>query len=80
MRDYGKFIRMVPVYGKKNGNSYHGECPTGHPSSGGKCFSINAEEKYWKCFHCEKGGDNIELIKVARKIDFVEGLKWAAKE
>ena len=64
----------------KNGNSYQGECPTGHPSDGGKCFSINSNEKYWKCFHCEKGGDNIELIKVARKIDFVEALRWAAKE
>lgn len=64
----------------KNGNSYQGECPTGHPSEGGKCFSINSNEKYWKCFHCEKGGDNIELIKTAREIDFVDVLKWAAKE
>jgi len=65
---------------KKNGNSYQGECPSGHPSEGGKCFSIKDDEKYWKCFHCEMGGDNIELIKIARKIDFVEALKWAAKE
>ena len=65
---------------KKNGNSYQGECPTGHPSDGGKCFSIKSEDRYWKCFHCEKGGDNIELIKITRNIDFVEALKWAAKE
>ena len=67
---------------KKNGNSYQGECPTGHPSIGGKCFSINTKEKLWKCFHstCGKSGDNIELIKITRKVDFVEALKWAAKE
>lgn len=64
----------------KNGNSYQGECPTGHPSEGGKCFSIKSDEKYWKCFHCEKGGDNIELIRVAKKIDFFESIKWAARE
>ncbi|MBV6419626.1 MAG: DNA primase [Ignavibacteriaceae bacterium] len=64
----------------KNGNSYQGECPTGHSSEGGKCFSINSIDKYWKCFHCEKGGDNIELIKIARKVDFLAAIRWAAKE
>ncbi len=65
---------------KKNGNSYQGECPTGHPSKGGKCFSIKSEKKYWNCFDCGKGGDNIELIKISLKIEFIDALKWAAKE
>ena len=66
----------------KNGNSYQGECPTGHPSEGGKCFSIKTEEKYWNCFHktCGRGGDNIELIKIVLKCEFVDALKWVAKE
>ena len=63
-----------------NGNSPQGNCPTGHPSSGEKCFSINTTENYWKCFQCERGGDNIELIKIYKKIDYVEALKWAANE
>lgn len=63
-----------------NGNSPQGNCPTGHPSSGEKCFSINTTENYWKCFQCERGGDNIELIKIYKKVDYVEALKWAAKE
>lgn len=65
---------------KKNGNSYQGECPTGHPSKGGKCFSIKTVENYWNCFDCGKGGDNIELIKVTKKIEFIDAIKWAAKE
>ena len=65
---------------KKSGNSYQGECPTGHASKGGKCFSIKSEKKFWNCFDCEKGGDNIELIKVTKKIEFIDALKWAAKE
>ena len=63
-----------------NGNSPQGNCPTGHPSSGEKCFSINTTENYWNCFQCETGGDNIELIKIYKKVDYVEALKWAAKE
>ncbi|HCY77723.1 MAG TPA: hypothetical protein DHV28_17565 [Ignavibacteriales bacterium] len=63
-----------------NGKSPQGDCPTGHSSSGGKCFSINTTDNHWKCFQCEKVGDNIELIKIFKKIDFLGALKWAAKE
>jgi len=63
-----------------NGKSPQGDCPTGHSSSGGKCFSINTTDNHWKCFQCEKGGNNIELIKIYKKVDYVEALKWAAKE
>jgi DNA primase len=63
-----------------NGKSPQGDCPTGHSSSGGKCFSINTTDNLWKCFQCEKVGDNIELIKIFKKIDYIEALKWAAKE
>ena len=46
-------------------------------------IEIGAES--WFSFHQEpitiKGyGDNIELIKITRKIDFVESIKWGAKE
>ena len=53
-----------------NGNSPQGNCPTGHSSSGEKCFSINTTDNYWKCFQCEKGGDNIELIKILQEDRF----------
>jgi len=68
---------------KKTGKQYFGNCPTGHSSSGEKCFVINTVGNYWQCFHstCQiGGGDNIKLIKVAKKIDFLDALKWAAKE
>lgn len=63
-----------------NGKSPQGDCPTGHSSSGGKCFSINTTMNHWRCFQCERGGDNIELIKIFKKIEYIEALKWAAKE
>ena len=63
-----------------NGKSPQGNCPTGHSSNGEKCFSINTTDNHWKCFQCKKGGDNIELIKIFKKIDFIEALNWAAKE
>lgn len=68
---------------KKIGKQYFGNCPTGHSSSGQKCFVINTDGNYWQCFHstCQiGGGDNIKLIKVAKKIEFLDALKWAAKE
>ena len=63
-----------------NRNNPHGNCPTGHPSTGEKCFSINTTENYWKCFQCDRGGDNIELIKIFKKMDFIDALKRAAHE
>ena len=64
----------------KTGHSYQGNCPSGHPSTNGRCFSINTKNNYWHCFSCEAGGDNIELIKAAKKISFIEALEWAAEE
>lgn len=64
----------------KTGYSLQGNCPSGHTSTNGRCFSINTKNKYWHCFSCGAGGDNIELIKVAKNISFIETLEWAAKE
>ena len=60
----------------KTGNSLQGDCPSGHASHGGICFSINTNDNYWHCFSCNKGGDNISLIEAALKVNFVEAIKW----
>ena len=64
----------------KTGYSLQGNCPTGHTSTSGRCFSINTKNNYWHCFNCGAGGDNIELIKAAKKIDFIPALEWLATE
>ena len=61
----------------KTGHSLQGPCPTGHPSTSNRCFSINTKKNYWHCFSCGAGGDNIELIKTANNISFIEALEWA---
>lgn len=62
------------------GNSLKGNCPTGHTSQSGTCFSINTDtgdaNNYFQCFNCGESGDNIELVKIALKIPFIEAVKW----
>ena len=53
-----------------------GNCPTGHDSKGGQCFSINAKGNYYHCFHCGEGGDIIDLVRLVEKKNFVEAVKW----
>ncbi|MBK7631310.1 MAG: toprim domain-containing protein [Ignavibacteriales bacterium] len=64
----------------KTGYSLQGNCPSGHTSTNGRCFSINTKNNYWHCFNCNAGGDYIELIKAAKKIDFIPALEWLATE
>jgi len=61
-------------------NTLHGECPTGHESSGGKCFSINAKENYFYCFHCGEGGDIIRLVETVQGYNFIEAITWLGEQ
>ena len=65
---------------EKTGKSYHGECPTGHASSGGNCFSIESIRQYFRCFHCETSGDIITLVEITKKISPIEAAEWLIKE
>ena len=64
---------------KTYGNSLQGNCPTGHESKGGHCFSINTNENYYHCFHCAIGGDVISLVKLVKQIEFLDALRWLAE-
>jgi len=60
-------------------SNYHGQCPTGHKSKSGKCFSLNIDGNYFNCFHCNIGGDNIKLVEITNKVEFPDACKWFAE-
>ncbi len=64
----------------QTGNSLQGQCPTGHPSNSGRCFSINLSENYWYCFNCGTGGDNIRLVEAKLNKGFGEAVTWLAEK
>lgn len=64
---------------QKHGANLQGECPSGHGSKGGKCFSLNLKGNYFSCFQCGAGGDVIRLVELARGFSFPEALKWLAE-
>ena len=54
----------------------HGQCPTGHESKSGTCFSVNTRDNYFYCFNCGIGGDNIKLVEIVKGFKFQDALKW----
>lgn len=65
---------------EKSGESYQGNCPTGHPSNGGKCFSLETENQYYRCFNCQVAGDAISLVELVKKLSPMEAVDWLIKE
>jgi len=59
-----------------------GNCPSGHESEGGKCFTIFLKTNSFYCFHCSNGGDIISLVEFvlfntqANNENFVKALNW----
>ena len=89
MRNYVDDLKSIPINEvanrlglrlTKTGNSLQGNCPTGHPSTSGRCFSINTDHNYFNCFHCGKAGDVISLVEVALDTDFREAVSWLSKQ
>jgi len=64
----------------RTGNSLQGNCPTGHSSKNGKCFSVNIDDNYFNCFHCGAGGDVISLVEIVNGCDFKQAVAWLADE
>ncbi|MBZ0181027.1 MAG: DUF5906 domain-containing protein [Melioribacteraceae bacterium] len=60
----------------KNGTSYQGDCPSGHPSSNHKCFSIPEKENYFHCFSCGASGDIIALVELTNNSDHKSAIAW----
>jgi len=64
----------------KSGHSLQGECPTNHPSTGRKCFSIHTKKNYFNCFSCGIGGDVTHLVEEVKKISSEQAIDWIIKE
>ena len=64
----------------RTGNSLQGNCPTGHSSKNGHCFSVNTDDNYFNCFHCGEAGDVISLVKLGQDVDFKAAVTWLANE
>ena len=89
MRNYVEDLKRVPIQDvanilglklTKTGNSLQGDCPTGHPSSNHRCFSINTDQNYFHCFSCGKAGDVISLVELVNDHDFKEASSWLGRE
>ncbi len=84
---FGNHVRGISIQdiAKKLGmqldSSLHGNCPTGHPSEGEKCFSIDTKTNKWSCFSCGlMEQDGIKLVEIVKKLTPIEAVKWLELE
>jgi DNA primase catalytic core len=61
---------------QKTGSSLQGDCPTGHPSTSHRCFSIDTDDNFFHCFSCNESGDIISLVELVNQVSFMEAIKW----
>jgi DNA primase catalytic core len=61
---------------QKTGSSLQGDCPTGHPSTSHRCFSIDTDDNFYLCFSCNESGDIISLVELVNQVSFMEAIKW----
>lgn len=61
---------------ERNGRHLQGDCPTGHISPGGRCFSVNTEGNFFNCFKCGAAGDAIALVQLVQGLAFDEAVRW----
>jgi DNA primase len=62
---------------RKQGARYVGRCPFHEERT--PSFSVNAQEKLYYCFGCQRGGDVITFVKEAEQLDFAEAVEWLAE-
>jgi DNA primase len=61
---------------RKSGARYVGRCPFHEERT--PSFSVNAQEKLFYCFGCQKGGDVITFVKETEQLEFTEAVEWLA--
>ena len=76
---------VVPIEGvvtglglelEREGRHLQGDCPTGHTSQGGRCFSVNTEGNFFNCFKCGAAGDAVDLVQLVQGLGFDEAVRW----
>ncbi|MCX6133026.1 MAG: CHC2 zinc finger domain-containing protein [Ignavibacteriales bacterium] len=65
---------------QKTGSSLQGECPTGHSSTSGRCFSLDTANNLYHCFHCGEAGDIVELVALVNHIGRFQAVRWIAEQ
>ena len=63
---------------ERKGRHLQGDCPTGHTSQGGRCFSVNTEGNFFNCFKCGAAGDAVDLVQLVQGLAFDEAVRWLA--
>ncbi len=61
---------------KRSGARWVGRCPFHEERT--PSFSVNAGEKLFYCFGCQKGGDLIGFVRETEGLDFVGAVEWLA--
>ncbi len=64
----------------KNGSRYIGNCPTKHPSESGTCFQVIPQKNFCYCHNCKESGTTIDLVMNAKKLNFIDAVKWFISE
>ena len=64
--------------GKQTGTCFQGNCPE-HESEKQTCLNIWPSSQRFKCFHCGKAGDVINLVETYKKSDFKGAVAYLAK-
>jgi DNA primase len=62
---------------RKQGARYVGRCPFHEERT--PSFSVNAQEKLFYCFGCQRGGDVITFVKETEQLEFAEAVEWLAE-
>jgi DNA primase len=76
-------VDMVALVSKRTdlrrvGSRWTGLCPFHEERT--PSFSVNAEDKLYHCFGCQRGGDAIGFVMEADGLDFVEAVDQLAEE
>lgn len=72
-------VRELGLDLDRSGKHLLGNCPTGHRSQGGKCFSVNTEGHYFTCFNCGVAGDAVDLVQLVEGLELREAMRWIAE-
>jgi DNA primase len=63
---------------KRKGQNLWACCPFHNEKT--PSFSVSPAKGFYKCFGCGKGGDSIDFVMEAEKLNYLEALKYLAKK
>jgi DNA primase len=61
---------------RKRGSRHTGRCPFHEERT--PSFSVNAADKLYYCFGCNRGGDVVRFVRETENLDFVGAIEWLA--